>query len=78
MAFLRVFGGSAIAVVLAAIGARAGATVDTNMVSSPSVGDRVAALRAKAAELSAAQLHDGATPSAGRPAQVAWNDWKNE
>jgi hypothetical protein len=36
----------------------------------------VAAIRAKAAELSAA--HDEAGAPVGRPAQVAWNDWKNE
>jgi hypothetical protein len=45
---------------------------------SPSVEDRVAAIRAKAAGSSAAHLQGTATASADRPAQVAWNDWKNE
>jgi hypothetical protein len=78
MAFHRLFGRSAVTVLLAAIGVKTGAAADENAVPSPSVADRVAAIRAKAAELSATVSLDGATQSTGRPAQVAWNDWKNE
>jgi hypothetical protein len=70
------FGRGALAVILAAIAGKAGAVVASKEVVSPSVTDRVAAIRAKAAQLSAA--HDDAGIPVGRPAQVAWNDWKNE
>jgi len=43
-----------------------------------SVQERVAAIRAKAAELNAAHSPGATTQTAERPAQVAWNDWKND
>jgi hypothetical protein len=76
MAF-RLFWRSAVAVVLAAVAAKAGALAP-GKTASPSVEDRVAAIRAKAGQLTAAHSQDVATAPAGRPAQVAWNDWKNE
>ena len=72
------FGHRAIAVVLTAIAGKAGAVVPANDAEALSVKDRVATLRAKVAQLSTAQLHDGVTPAIGQPAQVTWNDWKNE
>jgi len=75
MAF-SLFGRSALAMILTAVAAKAGAVLPGKEVASPSVADRVAAIRAKAAQLSAA--HDEAAAPDGRPAQVAWNDWKNE
>jgi hypothetical protein len=75
MAF-TLFGRGALAVILAAVAGKAGAVLPGKEVASPSVADRVAAIRAKAAELSAA--HDEAGAPVGRPAEVAWNDWKNE
>jgi hypothetical protein len=60
-----------------ATGAQAG--VDISQPSSQSSVDlRVAAIRTKAAQLSAAHSPDAAATSADRPARVAWNDWKNE
>jgi hypothetical protein len=57
---------------LSATDAPAGAAVPPSGKSS--VDLRVAAIRTKAAQLSA----DAAVPSTDRPARVAWNDWKNE
>jgi hypothetical protein len=74
MAF-SLLGRGALAVMLAAVAGKAGA-VPAEEVASPSVADRVAAIRARAAPLSAA--HDEVGAPVGRPAQVAWNDWKNE
>jgi len=71
----RLFGRSAIAVLLTAIAGKAGVASE---VSAPSIQDRVAAIRAKVAQLSTARLHDVVTPAIGQPARVAWNDWKNE
>jgi hypothetical protein len=75
MASLRLFARSAIAVIATAVAAKAGAVVFGKETSSPTVADRVAAIRAKAAALPGAQSGEA---NAGRPAQVAWNDWKNE
>jgi hypothetical protein len=47
-------------------------------IEPPSLAERVAAIRAKAAQLSAASTHDTAASSLDQPAQIAWNDWKNE
>jgi hypothetical protein len=77
MAF-SLFWRSALAAIVTAVAAKAGAVVPGKELGSPSVADRVAAIRAKAAELSAAHSHDAAATPVGRPAQVAWNDWKNE
>jgi hypothetical protein len=60
---------------LTAIAGKAGVASE---VSAPSIQDRVAAIRAKVAQLSTARLHDVVTPAIGQPARVAWNDWKNE
>jgi predicted regulator of Ras-like GTPase activity (Roadblock/LC7/MglB family) len=73
MASRRLFARSAIAVIATAIAAKAGAVVFSKEASS--VADRVAAIRAKAAALAGVQSDE---TTAGRPAQVAWNDWKNE
>jgi hypothetical protein len=75
--------GTTFAVVLTAVAARAGAVVPGQAVQPPSVSEksvseRVAAIRAKAAKLSAAPIHDTETSSIDQPAQVAWNDWRNE
>ena len=75
MAF-SLLGRGALAVMLAAVAGKAGAVMPGEEVALPSVADRVAAIRAKAAQLSAA--HDEVGAPVGRPAQVAWNDWKNE
>jgi hypothetical protein len=77
MSFQRLFGRSALAAVLAAFAAKAGAIVPEKAVS-PSVQERVAAIRAKAAELTAAYSQSAAAAAVDRPAQVAWNDWRNE
>jgi hypothetical protein len=60
-----------------AAGAQGGAAVARTSGQS-SVDLRVAAIRAEAARRSAAHSPDAAAVSADRPAQVAWNDWKNE
>ena len=78
MAFYRLLGRSVVAVLLAAVAAKAGAVVPATAADSPSLKDRIAAIRAKAAELSGALSHDAAAPSVDQPAQIAWNDWKNE
>jgi len=76
MALMR-FGGSVGTALLAAVAAEAGAVVP-GATDLQSVNDRVAAIRAKAAELSAAGVQHAATASLDGPAQlVAWNDWKN-
>lgn len=74
MALLRWFGGRVGTVLLTAVAAEAGATVSMPAVDVPSVVERVAAIRAKAAELSAAQVREEFDGSAQL---VAWNDWKN-
>ena len=71
MAFFRWFGGSVGTVLVTAVAANAGAVAPTDL---PSVNDRVAVIRAKAAELSAAYVQDAFD---GPPQIVAWNDWKN-
>jgi hypothetical protein len=43
-----------------------------------SVMQRVAEIRAKATQRSAAPVPDVANAWLDRPAQVAWNDWKNQ
>jgi len=77
MSFQRLFGSSALAVLLAATAAKSGAVVPEKGVP-PSIEERVAAIRAKAAELAAAQSRNAAAALLERPAQVAWNDWRNE
>jgi hypothetical protein len=76
MAF-RLFWRSAVAAIMATVAAKAGAVVPVK-AASPPVEDRVAAIRAKVAELAAAQSQNAAPVAVDRPAQVAWNDWKNE
>jgi hypothetical protein len=58
--------------------APAEAAMSESGVQSASVEQRVAAIRAKAAQLSSLRLPDAAAASLERPAQVAWNDWKNQ
>jgi hypothetical protein len=70
--------GTTAALLFTAGAPEAGAVVSERDVQSPSVEQRVAAIRAKAAELSAAGLRDTAVPSFDPPAQVAWNDWRNQ
>jgi len=70
--------GAAFAVLLTAFAAKAGAVVPGKAIEPPSLAERVAAIRAKAAQLSAASTHDTAASSLDQPAQIAWNDWKNE
>jgi hypothetical protein len=77
MVFHRRFESSEVSVPTAAITAEARSMAPGTEVS-PSLGDRVAAIRAKAAGASAVRLQDAATAPVERPAQVAWNDWKNE
>jgi len=78
MALMRGFGGGVGTVLLAAVAAEAGAAVPAPATDLQSVNDRVAAIRAKAEELSAAGVPHAATASLDGPAQlVAWNDWKN-
>jgi hypothetical protein len=60
-----------------ATGAEPGDTVSQTSGQS-SVDLRVAAIRTKAAQISAAHSPLAAMTSADRPARVAWNDWKNE
>jgi hypothetical protein len=77
MKLLHHAGRSAFAIVLAVFAGKAGAMAPPSEMPAPSVADRVAAIRARAAQLSTAGSH-AAVPLAARPAQVAWNDWKNE
>ena len=73
MAFLGRFGSGVGAVLLTAAAANAGAAV-APAADTQSVSERVAAIRAKAAELSGAGVQPGFD---GPPQVVAWNDWKN-
>jgi len=74
---------TSVAVLLTAFSAKAGAFVASKSDDSPSVQQRVAAIRAKMAELaggntSSALQEAAAKHSSDARRQVAWNNWKNE
>jgi hypothetical protein len=71
--------GTTASLLLGAVAPHAAANVSEQSAQPVSVEQRVAAIRAKATELMSAQLPDAAAAWAlGRPAEVAWNDWKNQ
>ena len=77
-ALVQRFGSTVGTALLAAVATEAGAATVAPAADVQSVNERVAAIRAKAVELSAAGVHDPAAASFDGPAQlVAWNDWKN-
>lgn len=75
--------GASVVVLVAAVSAKAGAFVASKSGDSPSVEKRVAAVRAKMAELTDVNT---SSPLQGVVAkhvpdtrrQIAWNNWKNE
>jgi hypothetical protein len=75
--------GASVVVLVTAVSAKAGAVVASKSDDSPSVEQRVAAIRAKMAELTggntSAPLQGVAVKhSPDSPRQIAWNNWKNE
>lgn len=73
----RRLGSSAVAMLFTPLAGKAGAMIPAQG-AAPSFAERVAAIRARSAPPSPAGSAAAAIPMAARPAQVAWNDWKNE
>jgi hypothetical protein len=75
-------GGTAVVFLLTAVSAKAAVLVAERPGPSQSIEQRVAAIRAKAAELakrdaSAASPEAAAERSSDQHPQIAWNNWRN-